>query len=615
METANRLRLAPSVIPAHKLADYTYLPLPTLESIRILRLHAGRFSDPIFCSFSLSSLPTPGASAKHGLEYEAVSYVWGDRTSTADIDCDGYRLTVPRSLHKFLRRLRHQERYRALWADAICINQQDLAEKTVQVNIMGRIFQNAKRTLFCLSDSEPALSLKGTLNRIVLYRGFIQQCESILGDEGQSHQITPCIKTLQRLGDATFGILKEVLDLEWFHRAWIVQEFGLAKDGVFIWGSEEIPKDDLLGLVKVLCNFAPNICRQHKTLNEVQQAYNMMTSYTETHIQLRYEDSLASFWHIDSTKIELSFMQILNKIRDSGCKATLEVDHLYAFFGHPKAKIRGKHRIDINYFRRPEETFQEFAMHCLEREEGLMLLSCVYHEAKIIEDRTDAHWIPSWAPRWNIPNPYMELGGVLGSNFYHAGIHQRHRWALHRFTVNGDELHVSGHVVGNVKTALRACREEHFTDELFPRTRDILTAVVAEELGRHPGDAFMTNLLTGGRIGKWPSVSAPALFQLHPAGSTNWGDAPSAYQKSVQEDAQTFCRGRSFFTTNSGGFGFGPHILEEGDICCVIHGAYVPMILRETPSGNFLLVGEAYLEGIMFGSESCPSEERQFVLV
>jgi hypothetical protein len=55
--------------------------------------------------------------------------------------------------------------------------------------------------------------------------------------------------------------------------------------------------------------------------------------------------------------------------------------------------------------------------------------------------------------------------------------------------------------------------------------------------------------------------------------------------------------------------------MKDGDICCVIHSAYVPKILWETSGGKSHLVGEAYVEGIMFGAESCSGEERHFVLV
>ncbi|KAF3047888.1 hypothetical protein E8E11_009160 [Didymella keratinophila] len=186
---------------------------------------------------------------------------------------------------------------------------------------------------------------------------------------------------------------------------------------------------------------------------------------------------------------------------------------------------------------------------------------------------------------------------------------------MRNFAVKKDELHTRGYLVGAVKTALSACLEEDFADERFPRTRTILTAVVVEESGRRPNDSVMTNLLTGGRIGKWSSMPTPASFPLHAAVSIQWDDAPSQHQKSVQKDAQIFCRRRRFFTTDIGHFGFGPHIVREGDMCCVIHGAYVPMTLRKTSGGNFFLVGEAYVEGVMFGAGSCPSEERQFVLV
>lgn len=180
------------------------------------------------------------------------------------------------------------------------------------------------------------------------------------------------------------------------------------------------------------------------------------------------------------------------------------------------------------------------------------------------------------------------------------GYSKRHRWAWHRFTVNETELHVLDHVVGTIKLAFSACRQERFTNKLFHRTRLLFTAVVAEGLGRQPDDTFITNI-TGGRIGNWSSMSTPAMFPLHPVGSTEWSHAPSHYQESVQEDAHIFCQGRSFFTTNTGPFGSGPRNMEEGDTCCVIHGACVPMILRERSSGNCVLVGEAHVEGIMFG--------------
>lgn len=46
----------------------------------------------------------------------------------------------------------------------------------------------------------------------------------------------------------------------WFQRAWIVQEFGVSQDGVFICGHEEIPKKDFLDIIVLLYCYGDAIC-------------------------------------------------------------------------------------------------------------------------------------------------------------------------------------------------------------------------------------------------------------------------------------------------------------------------------------------------------------------
>jgi hypothetical protein len=46
-------------------------------------------------------------------------------------------------LGEALRYLRKEDEARILWVDAVCINQQDLGERSAQVNKMGGIYRNA----------------------------------------------------------------------------------------------------------------------------------------------------------------------------------------------------------------------------------------------------------------------------------------------------------------------------------------------------------------------------------------------------------------------------------------------------------------------------------------
>jgi hypothetical protein len=57
---------------------------------------------------------------------------------------------------------------------------------------------------------------------------------------------------------------------------------------------------------------------------------------------------------------------------------------------------------------------------------------------------------------------------------------------------------------------------------------------------------------------------------------------------------------RSFVITKRGYVGTGPHRIESGDLVCVLLGCPVPLIIRKQES-NFIVVGEAYVYGMMHG--------------
>ncbi len=60
-----------------------------------------------------------------------------------------------------------------------------------------------------------------------------------------------------------------------------------------------------------------------------------------------------------------------------------------------------------------------------------------------------------------------------------------------------------------------------------------------------------------------------------------------------------FCR--RLFRTRYGTFGLGPEVSRTGDEVWILAGGETPYILRRMDSGNYQLVGEAYVHGIMFG--------------
>ena len=82
--------------------------------------------------------------------YAALSYVWGDPKDTTDICLGGRVMPVTKNLANALKRLREvpQEYF---WADAICINQEDVNERGQQVQLMEDIYSSADMVYAWLS--------------------------------------------------------------------------------------------------------------------------------------------------------------------------------------------------------------------------------------------------------------------------------------------------------------------------------------------------------------------------------------------------------------------------------------------------------------------------------
>ncbi|KAH7409538.1 heterokaryon incompatibility protein-domain-containing protein [Cadophora sp. MPI-SDFR-AT-0126] len=117
------------------------IELPSLEEAR---------ADPngdLHIKMRISSLDGPGTEP-----YEALSYCWGDVTDLRPIICDGKAILITDSLWWALGRLCLHGQKRLLWADALCINQRDLTEKSWQVRLMSEIYKNATCILAYLGE-------------------------------------------------------------------------------------------------------------------------------------------------------------------------------------------------------------------------------------------------------------------------------------------------------------------------------------------------------------------------------------------------------------------------------------------------------------------------------
>lgn len=138
--------------------DYQYRRLQGSDAIRIIKLYPSSVLDAeIKCELLRTSL-TECEEDIHSL-YTAISYVWGDVSETKTISIDGKKLKITATLYSALRHIRLKKEPTRLWADAICIDQSDVEERSQQVQQMGAIYACASHTIIYFSSPTPEAEL------------------------------------------------------------------------------------------------------------------------------------------------------------------------------------------------------------------------------------------------------------------------------------------------------------------------------------------------------------------------------------------------------------------------------------------------------------------------
>jgi hypothetical protein len=136
-----------------QVAVYPYKPLPP-QHVRILRLDGfGHVDTPnvrLHGEVLVGRLETISLEdiKRNHEEYFALSYCWQRGEYVKELDtkdchiwCDYHLVQLQPNLHSALWHLAKQEDGpRAIWADALCVDQSNIQEKGEQVSIMGDIY-------------------------------------------------------------------------------------------------------------------------------------------------------------------------------------------------------------------------------------------------------------------------------------------------------------------------------------------------------------------------------------------------------------------------------------------------------------------------------------------
>ncbi|ETS78848.1 hypothetical protein PFICI_08701 [Pestalotiopsis fici W106-1] len=230
---------------------YTALDVGSYE-IRLLTILPGDDNTTICCTLQNQSLLSKP-------KYTALSYCWGDANVTVPIIVDGKNIEVTVNLRDALLQLRIIG-VKQIWADAVCINQKDAQEKSLQVGRMDQVYSNAAQTYTWLGKEGSDRAAAG-----LMFLGRISSNETVTDSIQHTHNIDSPARSdhmSEGMGNAgadhnessacpSFRDLEDLLRRDYWGRRWIIQEVAAAQQVEVACGTVTIDLKDLISAIKL----------------------------------------------------------------------------------------------------------------------------------------------------------------------------------------------------------------------------------------------------------------------------------------------------------------------------------------------------------------------------
>ena len=425
---------------------------------RVLELEPGELRDPIVGRLVPQAI-------NDGPAYDAFSYVWGDKSSRCFITVDGSQVSVPQNLHAALAAFRRRpssvpidksggtQRIQRFWADAVCINQDDLDERISQVEQMSQIYAGADRVLAWLgwdTDEDSPIT-----RAIRLIHSFVENPDKSLNDarillhhnhdshiggsrtddesevtnqqqveaEGEAQledgngslplSLATSSKLFRRQYEdqlSRWNAIKYFFDIEYFHRTWIVQELGLARQAILCTAHE--PKElgvnsrgdrncEHLDLVSITWPLLGRFVRFMDYSGASLVANLGISSWVAHHILMAWETN-------DDGSPACEFLTAMHWTRI--LRVTDPRDRVYGLLGHPLAVVDGDLIVKPDYSHTRGVIYTRLATSFIGKTKNLYVLSLVDHEIDPSQDphgtwdTQDESRMPSWVPDWHSIN-------------------------------------------------------------------------------------------------------------------------------------------------------------------------------------------------------------------
>jgi hypothetical protein len=320
--------------------------------------------------------------------FEALSYTWAmDRDfgpprigEVRKIICNGQAFDAQRNLYNALIQLQRLRRSLPIWIDAICINQTDITEKTLEVNMMGDIYRASKLVIVWLGRTTVVAYLATRMAQIYFEDDWIAKQGYVARGADVS---TPSAG--KAFGSTSLPIyaLAWILERSWFSRVWTAQETVLASKTIYFMGGRELPLDELV-----------------QSTAAIKQAW---VSYEEA-LAFSVREILDGARFIaearEKNKCTLEEAMALSRLR----QATNPRDKVFAMLGFCNTQI------SADYQKSAHQVYCEFGAALLRSETSLYLLSLVGQVRQDSRPQCDGeHAAQAWSKRLRGTNPVYNL--------------------------------------------------------------------------------------------------------------------------------------------------------------------------------------------------------------
>jgi hypothetical protein len=505
-----------------------------------------------------------------------------------------------------------------VWADAICINQDDIIERNSQVQLMSDVYSTATGVAIWLgADPEGhAQDAFAAIELIALFLSTYQKFATdmrnkgiVWNNQGRGHFTFELCEALLKSKsiENPWPSLRTVFMVAYWTRIWCVQEVYLAHEQTLFFGAAELNGRSLSAFTDWY----------------VREDYRRILGASEsrTKEQIALGDSCISqawttFNH--QTRNAKDLFLVCHDFHN--LHATNPRDKVYGVLGMWRPPSAGHRSIEIDYNKSVAEVYTDVVTQAICDRKDLFVLRLVDHDTDHNFEEKDE--FPSWVPRWDRGNR-VDLVWLdkspLSATAYHAEIPDQ---AL----AHAGLLKLKGVLFDRVVSTTNVLQSGSVSFMHDSNFRKSFIQLWLEATGAKPGSTFrhqvsvaeLATTITCGII-----KTSDDMHDRDDKDPEAWLDMSSLDSDEGRDflynfksflDSDTYpgnprgfdkllaCQNRRIFRTSRGYLGLGPRSMREGDLVAVLHGGRVPFVLRvlgQPEAAYFALVGDCFVHDIM----------------